>query len=104
VDFWAKGKVTPLMVAVYYKHADCAHVLLEHGASLFCSMLHCAAIPLPSASTALHCAARGGSTAATLEVLKALVCRSWWQVFVCQCAICWLSCPPDPPDERMFLG
>ena len=73
VDFWAKAKVTPLMVAAYYKQAECVRILLEHGADLLACMQPGGAIPMPADSNALHCCARVADVACACEILKAQV-------------------------------
>jgi ankyrin repeat protein len=61
------------MVAAYYKHADCARLLLERGALLTTAMIHGSSFPMPAGSTALHCAARVNNLTIVCEILKALV-------------------------------
>jgi ankyrin repeat protein len=62
------------MVACYYKNPACVAVLLEHGATLHTRMAYSSAIPMPSGSNALHCAARGNNLHAATLILQALVC------------------------------
>lgn len=73
VDFPGMGRVTPLMVAAYFGKGECVRVLLQAGADISLSLSGGSALPLPSGSTAMHCAARGRSTQAAVELLKALV-------------------------------
>lgn len=74
VDFPGMGRATPLMVAAYFGKGECVRVLLQAGADISLRLGGGAALPLPSASTAMHCAARGRSTQGVVELLKALVC------------------------------
>ena len=73
MNVFAKGGVTPLMVAAFFGHDNCVRLLLQRGASLRYLLRGGAAIPLPSGSSTLHCAARGGSMAVALTLLKGLV-------------------------------
>lgn len=73
VDFPGMGRATPLMVAAYFGEAECVRVLLQAGADITLSLRGGAALPLPSGSSALHCAARSRSCQAGIELLKALV-------------------------------
>ena len=61
------------MVAAFFGHDNCVRLLLQRGASLRYLLRGGAAIPLPSGSSTLHCAARGGSMAVALTLLKGLV-------------------------------
>ena len=69
------GRVTPLMVAAYFGEGECVRVLLQAGADFNVSLRGGAAIPLPSGSTTMHCAARSSSCRGAVELLKAVVCR-----------------------------
>lgn len=73
VDQFAKGGATPLMVAAFFGRHACVQLLLQRGASLRYLMRGGSAIPLPSGSSVLHCAARGGSCAVGIAILKGLV-------------------------------
>eukprot|EP00892_Ulva_mutabilis_P001007 jgi/Ulvmu1/10907/UM007_0084.1 len=72
VDFPAMGRVTPLMVAAFFGKGECVRVLIQAGADVNVSLRGGAAIPLPSGSSVLHCAARSSSCQGAVELLKAV--------------------------------